>query len=63
MKTIKKIGKRKRALGKAIEDVLKREIYEKRQKEIAQEMLQLMEKGINLGGLKIKSRGELYDEG
>lgn len=55
------LGKKKGMLGKAIEDALKRWLHEKKQKEIAQEMLQLMEEGINLGGLKIKSRGELYD--
>ena len=55
------LGKRKRALGKATQEALIRWIHEKRQKDIAKEMLQLMEQGINLGGLKIKSRDELYD--
>ena len=40
---------------------MKRWIHEKRQKDIAKEMLELMEQGINLGGLKIKSQDELYD--
>lgn len=58
---IKKLGKKEIMLGKAMEGALKKWIHKRRQKEIAQEMLQLIEEGINLGGIKIKSRGELYD--
>lgn len=56
-----KLGRKKGALGKAIEEALKKWLYEKRQEKIAQEMIALMEEGIEMGRIKIKSRDELYD--
>ena len=54
-------GKKKGVLGKAIESALKHWLYEKRQKQIAQEMTELMEKGVGtLKGWKF-NRAELYD--
>ena len=58
-----KIGQKKGALGKAIEEALKQWIYQKKQKQISEEMIALMEKGIAMGKIKIKSRGELYERG
>ena len=58
-----KIGHQKGALGKAIEEALKQWIYQKKQKQISEEMIALMEKGIAMGKIKIKSRGELYERG
>lgn len=55
------IGQRKGALGKAIEEALKQWLHEKRQKQIAKEMIELMEEGIAMGKIKIKSRSELYE--
>lgn len=58
---LKRIGKRKGALGKAVEEALKKWLYEKRQEQISKEMIELMEKGILMGKIKIKSRSELYE--
>lgn len=55
------IGQRKGALGKAIEEAIKQWLHEKKQKQIAKEMIELMEEGIAMGKIKIKSRGELYE--
>ena len=57
----KKIGERKGAIGEALGEALKQWIHEKEQRQIADEMVKIMEKGFKMGKLKIKSRGELYD--
>ena len=60
--TVKELeGLRKGNLGKAITEAMYKWVNEKRQKSIAQEMISLMEKGFNMGKIKIKSREELYD--
>ena len=56
-----KIGQRKGDLGKAVEEALKQWLYDKRQKQIAEEMLKLMETGIEMGKINIRSRDELYE--
>lgn len=60
-KVKEKLGERKGALGKAVEAALKEWLHEEEQKKIGEEMIALMEEGIDLGGIKIKSRAELYD--
>ena len=60
--TVKELeGSRKGYLGKAITEAMYKWVNEKRQKSVAQEMVSLMEKGFNMGKIKIKSRDELYD--
>lgn len=56
-----KMGEHKGVLGKAIEEALRQWIHERRQKQISQEMLELMDEGIDMGGIRIQSRGDLYD--
>ena len=55
-------GKQKKGfLGKSISTATKKWLEEKRQEEIAKEMIDLMEKGFDMGKIKIKHRSELYD--
>ncbi|MBS3096271.1 hypothetical protein J4480_02420 [Candidatus Woesearchaeota archaeon] len=55
------IGEGKGALGKAIEEAVKRWIEEKRQEEIAKRAMEMMNKGLYLlKGWKF-NRDELYD--
>jgi len=56
-----KIGQQKGTLGKVIETALKHWLKEQRQEQIAKEMIELMETGINMGSLKITSRSELHE--
>lgn len=60
--TVKKeIGVGKGKLGNAVEEALEKWVYEKRQKEIAQRAMELMNKGLySLKGWKF-NRDELYD--
>jgi len=56
----RKLGERKGALGKAVEDALNKWLDEERQNEISREMIELMEEGVGtLGKWKFK-RDELY---
>jgi hypothetical protein len=48
-------------LGKAITEAMKKTIKEDKQKNAVEELKALMEKGFKLGGIKIKSRDEIYD--
>ena len=57
----RKMGQRKGVLSKAVERALQQWIHEQKQRQIGQEMIDLMEQGIDMGGIKIRSRGELYD--
>ena len=61
--TVKKeIGVGKGKLGNAVEEALEKWVYEKRQKEIAQRAMELMNKGMySLKGWKF-NRDELYDK-
>ncbi len=54
-------GTGKGALGAAVTEALQKWMEEKRQKEIAQEMVALMQKGFRMGKLPLRSREELYD--
>ena len=56
-----KIGEGKGTIGKAIEEAITSWIKEKKQIDIANEMMDLMEKGFNMGKIKIKSRDELHE--
>ncbi len=59
----KKLGQGKGVLGKAIEDALKKWVYEAKQREIAERQIMLMEKGLySLKGWKF-NRDEIYDRG
>ena len=53
--------KKKGYLGKAITEAMKYWIYEKRQKEISERQLKLIERGFNFGGKLYKSRDDLYE--
>lgn len=56
-----KLGTEKGVLGKALDEAMKKWAEEKRQNEIAQRQLKLLEKGFHLGYGKRKiSREELY---
>ncbi len=55
-----RFGRGKGVLGQAITDAMHSWTQEKKQKDIAKEMTLLMEKGFEMGKLKIKSREELY---
>ncbi len=59
VKETKGTGKGK--LGEAVTEAINKWAEEKRQKEIAAELKALIEKGFDMGKLKIKSRDELYD--
>lgn len=54
-------GTGKGKLGKAIDEALRKWVEEKKQKAIARKLIELSEKGFNMGKIKIKSRAELYD--
>ncbi len=57
----KKMGNGKGVLGKAIEEAVKKWIYNDEQREIAERQIKLMEKGLySLKGWKF-NRDELYD--
>ena len=56
-----KVGEGKGAIGKAIEEAVTFWIKEKKQEDIANEMLGLVETGFEMGRIKIKTRGELHE--
>ncbi len=57
------LGESKGALGKAIEEAVKKWIDEKKQKEIAKRAMEMMNKGLySLKGWKF-NREEIYDRG
>lgn len=60
--TVKEIvGTGKGKLGSAINEAMQKWIHEKRQDEIAQRQIKLLEKGFEMGSLNYKHRGELHD--
>ena len=65
VKELRKLAKaqkqKKGFLGKSISVATKKWLEEKRQEKIAKEMIELMEKGFDMGKMKIKHRSELYD--
>lgn len=63
-KTVKEaVGTGKGKLGKAITEAINKWVDEKRQKEIAERQIKLMEKGFDLGGVTYKHRSELHERG
>ncbi len=48
-------------LGKTIATATKKWLEERKQQQIAKEMIALMERGFDMGKIKIKHRSELYD--
>jgi hypothetical protein len=54
-------GKKKGYLGKALTDAMENWTREKEQTYSVVATLQLLDEGINLGGLKYKNRDELHD--
>ena len=54
-------GKSKGVLGKATTNAIKSWLENQKQEKIAEEALKLMKKGFNMGGMKIKSREEIYE--
>lgn len=56
-----KIGEGKGTIGMAVEEAIISWIKEKRQDEIANEMISLMGNGFKMGRIKIKAREELYE--
>lgn len=57
----KEKGTGKGQLGSAISEALRQWADEKRQKEIADELIALMRKGFDLGRITAHSRDELHD--
>ncbi len=53
--------KKKGYLGKAVTEAMQKWIEEKRQEEIAKEELKVLERGYEMGKLRIKSRDEIYE--
>ena len=56
-----KVGEGKGAIGKATEEAIISWIKEKKQDDIANEMLEIMETGLKMGKIKIKAREELHE--
>ena len=57
----KKLGQGKGVLGKAVEDAIKKWVHDERQRQIADEMMKMMDKGLySLKGWKF-NRDEIYD--
>ncbi|OQX55379.1 MAG: hypothetical protein B5M53_04285 [Candidatus Cloacimonas sp. 4484_209] len=54
--------KKKGYLGRAITEAMKKWLYEKKQVEVAQNQIKLLEKGFNFGQRLYKSREDLYDK-
>ncbi|MFI5419627.1 MAG: hypothetical protein ACHQ1H_01525 [Nitrososphaerales archaeon] len=54
-------GKKKGYLGRALTDAMENWTREKEQTDSVVATLQLLDEGINLGGLKYKNRDELHD--
>jgi len=55
------IGEGKGTLGRAVEEALTSWIKQKNQVEIADEMINMMENGFDMGRVKIKKREELHE--
>ncbi len=55
------VGSGKGVLGKVMTEAMKKWVEEKRQKKIAEEMLALLDKGIEMGALRKFSRAELHE--
>ena len=57
----KKLGQGKGVLGKAVEEALQRWVHDAKQRQIADEMMKMMDKGLySLKGWKF-NRDEIYD--
>lgn len=56
-----KYGKRKGSLGKAASDAFNTLIAESESERANEHALELLKKGFNLGGFKIRDRGELHE--
>jgi len=57
----KKLGQGKGVLGKAVEEALQKWVHDERQRQIADEMMKMMDKGLySLKGWKF-NRDEIYD--
>jgi hypothetical protein len=54
-------GKKRGYLGRALTDAMENWTREKEQTDSVVATLQLLDEGINLGGLKYKNRDELHD--
>ena len=54
-------GSRKGDLGKALNEVMQKWVYEKRQEKIAQEALKLLELKFNFGKRLYRDRDKLYE--
>ena len=62
LKKLAKSQQRKKGfLGKTITMATKKWLEERKQKQITQWLMDKMEKGYDMGKLRIKSRDELYD--
>jgi hypothetical protein len=60
--TVKEVvGTGKGKLGSAISEAMKKWVNEKRQDEIAQRQIKLLDKGFDMGSLNYKHRDELHD--
>lgn len=57
----KKLGQGKGVLGKAIQEALQKWVHDERQRQLADEMIKMMDKGLySLKGWKF-NRDEIYD--
>lgn len=54
-------GARKGYLGKAITDAMHGWVHERKQKKVAAEAMQLMQRGFDLGKWQYKTREELHE--
>lgn len=57
----KKLGQGKGKLGQAVEEAVKKWSEEEKQIETKNNLLNILKKGYNLGGITYKKRAELYD--
>lgn len=55
------LGTKKGDLGKALNEAMRKWVYEKKQEEIAQEALKLLEQGFDFGKRLYRDRSELYE--
>ena len=54
-------GLKKGQLGKAVNEALMKWVEERRQKQMAEELRNMMKKGFKMGKILYKSREELYE--
>jgi len=54
-------GLKKGTLGRAVNEALLKWVEEKRQKMIVEDILRFLKKGLSIGGIKYKSRDEIYE--